>query len=258
MSGICGFVLREGKGAVSSSALSSMVHALSFGQDSEVDQTSFDRCGIGGASSTGRRLYVAKRRAHERPVAIWIHGMPLEGTVNPVADRFAKNPADELLDAYLKEGEKFLERLRGDFSLAVWDGLQEKLILATDRFRVHPLFYCQDSKQIVFGSRIQSILANACVKQDRINPHALIDLMAFSAVTSPRTVFTDIQKLPPGHVLTWSNGNMQLSQYWDIDFRSPSSDGEDDLAMQLKSHFGEALSLRAAADADSQIGVSQA
>ena len=153
MSGICGFAFRDGKDGASSSALSSMVHALNFGHDSGVDLTSFDCCGIGGASSTGRRLYVAKRRVQERPVAMWIHGMPLEGDANPVADRIAKNPADGLLDAYLKEGARFLERLRGDFSLAVWDGLQEKMILATDRFRVHPLFYCQDSRKLVFGSR---------------------------------------------------------------------------------------------------------
>ena len=41
------------------------------------------------------------------------------------------------------------------FAFALWDRSTKKLILVRDRFGEKPLFYFQDTTQIVFGSELK-------------------------------------------------------------------------------------------------------
>ena len=45
--------------------------------------------------------------------------------------------------------------MEGMFAFALWDRSQKKLILVRDRFGEKPLFYFQDTTQIVFGSELK-------------------------------------------------------------------------------------------------------
>ena len=42
---------------------------------------------------------------------------------------------------------------------------------------------------------------------------ALEEFLAFNCVPSPRSIFVDIRKLPPGHTLTWSDGATRVEQF---------------------------------------------
>src|SRR5204862_823185 len=42
---------------------------------------------------------------------------------------------------YEEEGARFVERLRGKFGLAVWDGGRRRAVLARDRLGVKPLYW---------------------------------------------------------------------------------------------------------------------
>jgi len=51
--------------------------------------------------------------------------------------------ADLILEAYEKWGEKFLQHLEGDFSLALLDKRNSKLLLARDRVGKKPLYWAE-------------------------------------------------------------------------------------------------------------------
>src|SRR3954467_14964098 len=56
--------------------------------------------------------------------------------------RFATRCDTEVLvHAYEEHGEAFLERLRGMFALAIWDGRARRLLLARDRYGIKPLYW---------------------------------------------------------------------------------------------------------------------
>ena len=46
-----------------------------------------------------------------------------------------------LVHAYEEYGDRFLERVRGMFALAIWDGRRRRLIAARDRAGEKPLYY---------------------------------------------------------------------------------------------------------------------
>jgi asparagine synthase (glutamine-hydrolysing) len=186
---------------------------------------------------------------HERPCALTFHG----SLYNPNAFLTGEedmNPLLQLLRLYLKEGIAFVRRLRGEFALAIWDGREDKLHLVTDRFRVHPLLYYQDRDKLVFASHMKSLLACPFPLPTTINLEAIVDVVASSVIPTPKTIFCEVNKLPPGYVLTYQQGEIKLEPYWDISFLQSSGAGEAELSRRLQANFAEAVSVRLEGEAD--------
>jgi len=129
-----------------------------------------------------------------------------------------RSDTEVLVHLYEERGARLVEHLRGMFAFALWDGRQRKVLLARDRVGLKPLYYRHDSDKIVFGSELKAILAFPGVPRE-IDPRAVEDFLAFGMVPGPRTIFKDIHKLPPGHLLELSaaSWNQQPRQYWALD-----------------------------------------
>ncbi len=258
MGGICGIVFKkQGDRIQGDEILAAMVKALGF-TDSEQGYVA-----TGGHVGFGvqRNLQdycsgIAKTIVQGRPVVLIIQGT-LYGQSSDLLRReneTREGIAQELLARYLKNGIRAVHDLRGDFSSGVWDGRQEELYLVTDRFRVNPVFYYEDGEKLVFASRMKSLLACPFPITRTINPQALADIMAFSAITTDRTVFREVKKLPPGHILTCRDGKTSIREYWDINFLEPDQASENDLTQRLKAEFDDAMSARLTADAGRKVG----
>jgi asparagine synthase (glutamine-hydrolysing) len=75
--------------------------------------------------------------------------------------RFRTNSDTEVIaHGYEQWGERCVDRFRGMFAFAVWDGTTRRLLLARDRLGVKPLYYAEVPGGIVFGSEIKSLLAD--------------------------------------------------------------------------------------------------
>src|SRR5712692_471606 len=59
---------------------------------------------------------------------------------------------------YEEEGSEFVTRLRGMFTLAIYDTRARTLILARDRFGIKPLFYAPGNDRLAFASEIRALL----------------------------------------------------------------------------------------------------
>jgi asparagine synthase (glutamine-hydrolysing) len=244
MSGICGIALRDRDHWLNANDLLPMVQALDVLGEGRGFPALCGSVGLGAHSFPGRLAGVAKLAVHSQPLVLAFHGnlYNLQELLPIVQEN--SNPFIAILQLYVKEGMMFLQRLRGEFALALWDGLAETLYLATDRFRVHPLFYYQDPHKLVFASRMQGILACPFHIKRTVNPEAVVDVVASSIIPTPRTIFREVKKLPPGYLLTCHKGEIRLASYWEIDFLQADGVGEAKLARTLKAHLTDAASIR--------------
>jgi asparagine synthase (glutamine-hydrolysing) len=128
--------------------------------------------------------------------------------------RFERDSDTEvLLRAYQHWGEKAVEKLRGMFAFAIWDGRNQKVFLARDRFGEKPLFLLEDCEGVYFASEIKALLQLPRPKPEVSLP-AVWDFLAYRYVPGPRTLFEGIRKLPPGTCATWENGKLTERRYW--------------------------------------------
>ena len=102
----------------------------------------------------------------------------------------------------------------GDFAFGVTLA-QGIAFLAVDRFAVKSACYCIRNGQLHFAERADQ-LADASTELD---PQALFDYLYFHAIPSPRTVFKDVYRLPPGHCAVWQNGELTVAPYWVPNFQ---------------------------------------
>lgn len=122
-----------------------------------------------------------------------------------------------IVHLYEEFGEECVKQLRGMFSFAVWDDCNKKLLLARDRVGIKPLYYSQSSTSFLFASEIKSILSDPDV-QAEVEP-ALIDrFLTYFYMPGAETLFKGIHKLKPGHYLTVKDGELKVTQYWDLTF----------------------------------------
>ena len=120
-----------------------------------------------------------------------------------------------VLHGYEEWGEGCVDRLTGMFAFAVYDTRRRELLLVRDRFGIKPLYYHVSGTQLVFASEIKALLETPDVP--RVLDFSSLDLfLTLGYVPGPRTMFRDIQKLQPGHLLRFAKGRVRLRQYWSL------------------------------------------
>jgi asparagine synthase (glutamine-hydrolysing) len=119
-----------------------------------------------------------------------------------------------VLHLYEERGLDCLEELRGMFALALWDGAEQRLLLARDRAGMKPLVWTKTATGLAFASEAKALFAAGLV-EPKIDSGAIDALFRFGYVVSPRTAFEGIHALLPGHRLLYSGGNLQVQRWWE-------------------------------------------
>lgn len=124
------------------------------------------------------------------------------------------------LPMYLRDGLSFVEKLRGEFAMVLYDNRQKRLVLIRDRFGIKPLYYAANDKGIVYGSEVKSILKHPDVPP-KLCPKAAIHQM-MQVMVPGTTSFEGVQALKPGHMLIaqMRNGRIEIEtqRWWDFTF----------------------------------------
>jgi asparagine synthase (glutamine-hydrolysing) len=128
---------------------------------------------------------------------------------------------------YEQYGTGMAKHLNGMFAFALWDEAAQKLFLFRDRMGIKPLYYAQAGRKLYFASEIKALLACPEVRAE-INLRSLDQYCAFLYVPGPETMFRNIWKLPPGHMLSWHAGEIEVKAYWKLQYGPylQASDGE--------------------------------
>ena len=108
-----------------------------------------------------------------------------------------------------------LRRIVGMFAFVVWDTKKLEIWLARDRFGEKPLYFGKIDNKFVFASELKAFRAvsDRRLEVDRVS---LMQLLRWGCIPAPRSIYVDVQKLLPGHVLRLSSTGEQIDyeQYW--------------------------------------------
>jgi asparagine synthase (glutamine-hydrolysing) len=161
--------------------------------------------------------------------------------------RFRSNSDTEvILHLYETLGEGCLEHLRGMFAFGIWDCERQELFLARDRLGIKPLYYAERGGRLLFASELKAILKHPEIGRE-VDYQALHEYLTYLYIPPPRTIYKDIQSLPPGHFLAWRGGIARKERYWRLPEDRLEGE-EEDLTGQLRSLLEESVRLRMISD----------
>jgi len=121
-----------------------------------------------------------------------------------------------LLHLYAEYGEAMLEKLRGMFAFAIWDGAKKSLFLARDPFGIKPLYWADDDKTFRAASQVKALLAGGQMDTSP-EPAGHVGFFLWGHIPAPYTLYRGIRNLPAGHCLTVdAHGKKRLRAYCNI------------------------------------------
>ncbi len=112
-----------------------------------------------------------------------------------------RSDTETILVAYQHWGDDAWRRLEGMFAVAIWDREERVLKLARDPLGIKPLYLAEQAGGFAFASELKAltVLPELALEIDR---RAVHDFFSFGHIRTPRTIYREVQSLPPGHLLT--------------------------------------------------------
>jgi len=216
----------------------------------------------GNAGLAFRRLSIVDLETGQQPMGnedgriqlvfngeIYDHHL-LRATLHRCGHVFSTDHADTevLVHGWEEWGTDLFQKLNGMMAVAIWDRVEQRLVLARDRYGIKPLYYAPlPNNGLVFASEIKAIHASGLVPREP-SPEGIYEYFAFQNIWREQTMFKSIYQLDPGVWLTWQDGKLTRSRYWDITFPRSRRGSLQTLAEEHREILGRVIRRQVAAD----------
>ena len=252
---------RKARPPVTEAELRQMLAALRHRGPDEFGILLDQEIGLGNA-----RLSIIDLGGGSQPIAnedetLWVvfngeifNYIELRAELEAQGHRFRTSSDTEVIVHLFEEyGPRCVEKMNGQFAIALWDTRRRRLFLARDRVGVRPVFYTRTPDgALLFASEIKALLSDRRVRAE-IDPAILRQIFTFWAPLAPGTVFRDIVELPPGHYLLTDADSLTVEKYWQNRF--PVGEAEtaatrrpDEVVEQFRELLIDACRIRLRAD----------
>ena len=131
----------------------------------------------------------------------------------------SESDSEVVLHGYKEWGlDGLLRRLEGMYALCIYDRANGKILLARDRVGIKPLYHALVDGQFAWASELKAIEAYFDRANLAIDRTALYDFLTYRYVPAPKSLYRDVQKLPPAHALSYdlANGQVRSWRYWSL------------------------------------------
>jgi len=123
-----------------------------------------------------------------------------------------------LVHLYEELGTEIFKKLEGQYAVAIYDLSMKRLLLGVDEFGICPLFYAITGDGLYFASEVKALRAVEGVGT-KLDLTTLDQVLSLPGPIAPRSMFADVQCLPPGHLLSVAGDqNLSIRKYWDLNF----------------------------------------
>lgn len=175
----------------------------------------------------------------------------IRADLEPLGHSFSGTGDSEvILAAFSQWGPAAVQRFVGMFAIALWAAQSQRLYLIRDRLGVKPLYYGWQNGTLFFGSELKALRAFKAWRPE-LDRSAMVDFFRYGYIVDPRSIYTDVNKLRPGHWLELDRtGEPRSVQYWNVldAVKQPRTDSEEALTDELESLMESAFNYRLIAD----------
>lgn len=156
--------------------------------------------------------------------------------------------AEVVIHAYEEWGKQCVQKLRGMFGFAIWDGKNRELFCARDPFGIKPFYYAHLDGVLVFSSEVKAVLASGLVTPE-VDETAFLNYLTFQYAPADMTMFRHIRKLLPAHWMSinW-NGMCRTERYWQLNFQPEEGKSRDYFVEGLRETLRDSVRLHLQSD----------
>jgi len=126
-----------------------------------------------------------------------------------------------ILHAWQVWGEEGFQRLQGDFAFAIWDSVGKRVFCLRDLIGARPFFYAQSGSRLYFSNTLETLRLPENISSNLDRKFIGDFLLQGWCADSERTVFRDIRRLRPGHLLEFSDGEVKLRRFTSLPIEEP-------------------------------------
>jgi asparagine synthase (glutamine-hydrolysing) len=139
-----------------------------------------------------------------------------------------------LVDRVVDRPDRTVAELDGPFVLVATDG--DQAVLATDKIGSRPLYFGEVGGGIVFGSSVGGVLG--AFPEATLDEQAVSNMLLLGSVWGTKTLVTEVTAIPPGHVVEFSDGEVEMREYWRLDY----GDYQGDFVAELLERYERSMS----------------
>jgi asparagine synthase (glutamine-hydrolysing) len=165
----------------------------------------------------------------------------------------SRSDSEIVIALYMHHGLNFVNHLRGEFAVVLFDENEQHLIALRDRFGIKPLFWTIQKDPKTSERKLLIAAEMKAFKPLDWQPEwDVLSLMDAGWNHDERTIFKDVNKVRPGHYMLCTGfGHIEQRQYWEaeypdkqtVDPRTP-----EEMIEGVRERLFEAIRLRLRAD----------
>ena len=154
-----------------------------------------------------------------------------------------------LLNLYLRDGDKMMDRLNGIYAFAIHDSRDDSLFVVRDGFGVKPLYWAQTPNGFVFASEIKALLQERSISRE-LDHECVRHHLLYLWTPSPLTMLKAVRKLEPGHALRVRDGRVEKHwKFYELPYEQPFVDWpKGDAIVQVRKALTRAVERQLVAD----------
>lgn len=136
-------------------------------------------------------------------------------------DKLWKSSSDTevIIEHYLAKGDAFVDDIRGQYAIAIYDRNhgRPRLSLWRDRSGQKPLYYYVSTDGLYFASEIKALLPFGVIDRE-VDVSALEEYLTFGYAVNPQTLLSGVKELLPGHRMIYDivRQKSDIQPYWAI------------------------------------------
>lgn len=152
-----------------------------------------------------------------------------------------------LVHLYEEYGAECVKYLRGMFAFALWDEKKKELLLARDRLGKKPILYYHNNAKFCFASEFTALLASGLI-ENQICHTSIDEYLTYGYIPAPFTIYKNVFKLPPAHMLILKDNEVTIGPYWRLDYTNKIDISEHNAAEEILRLLKESVRLRLYSD----------